>query len=241
MQAERFLQKYRVLEGILEKRYEGEKLNYSSVVIEYLHDADSYGIRTELDLLREIRNLLSHNAGQSGQPVVEPSGEMLDLLDRVTEFVKTPRLAVNFGTPAQDILSAHPNDSLFDILRSMVKNGYSHVPVIDHGKMVGVLSTRSVFDHLAEFGTEGLRPDARIAQLGERIRLDRQSGERYLFIDADATILSVSRAFRRYSERDRRLSAVFVTEGGAPNEPLICMLTPWDVLGDRSFAKENDV
>ena len=186
MQAERFLQKYRVLEGILEKRYEGEKLNYSSVVIEYLHDADSYGIRTELDLLREIRNLLSHNAGQSGQPVVEPSGEMLDLLDRVTEFVKTPRLAVNFGTPAQDILSAHPNDSLFDIMRSMVKN-------------------------------------------------------RYLFIDADATILSVSRAFRRYSERDRRLSAVFVTEGGAPNEPLICMLTPWDVLGDRSFAKENDV
>ena len=241
MQAERFLQKYRILEGMLEKRYEGEKLNYSSVVIEYLHDADSYGIRTELDLLREIRNLLSHNAGESGQPVVEPSEEMLDLLDHVIEFVKTPRDAMNFGTPAQDILSAHLNDNLFDVMRNMAKNGYSHVPVIDRGRMAGVLSTRSVFDYLAQFGPESLEPDARISQLGECIRFDRQTGERYLFVAADTSIVSVSRAFRRHSERDRRLSAVFITENGAPGEPLICMLTPWDVLGDRSFSKENGV
>ena len=52
--------------------------------------------------------------------------------------------------------------------------------------------------------------------------------------------MSVIREFRLHKERDRRLSAVFVTENGIPGEPLICMLTPWDVFGDSSFAKEKD-
>lgn len=58
--AELFLQKYRILEGMLEKRYEGEKVSSPSVVIEYIRDADSEPVRTDLDLLREIRNILSH-------------------------------------------------------------------------------------------------------------------------------------------------------------------------------------
>ena len=240
MNAEIFLQKYRIIEGLLEKRYEGEKKDYSSVVIEYLHDADSCGIRTELDLLREIRNLLSHNADTQGQPVVEPSDEMISLLDDVIEFIKVPRDAVNFGTPAKYIMTASPNDNLFEVMRSMMKNGYSHVPIVHRGCMTGVLCTRSVFGYLAEMGLDSLDNETRIVELGDRIRFDRETGERYRFVGRNTSIVSVIREFRLHKERDRRLSAVFVTENGIPGEPLICMLTPWDVFGDSSFAKEKD-
>ena len=240
MNAELFLQKYRIIEGLLEKRYEDEKKDYSSVVIEYLHDADSCGIRTELDLLREIRNLLSHNADTSGRPVVEPSDEMIELLDKVIAFIREPRDAVNFGTPAGHIMSASPNDNLFDTMRCMMQNGYSHVPIVHHGCMTGVLSTRSVFGYLAEHGLDSLGNDTRIVELGDRIRFDRETGERFRFVAKDTSVVTVIREFRRHNERDRRLSAVFVTENGIPGEPLICMLTPWDVFGDSSFAKEKD-
>ena len=234
MNSELFLQKYRVLEGLLEKRYEDRKLSSPSVVIEYIRDPDSQGVRVDLDLLREIRNILSHNAGGDGSPVVEPSDEMLRRLDAVIAYVKRPRRAADFGTPAERVYSANPNDRALHVMRGMRKNGYSHVPVMDQGRMTGVFSARGMFEFLAERGLDDVNDSLRIRDLGAHIRFDGRDGERYLFVAADASILEVRGLFQKHTERNRRLSAVFVTENGDPGEKLICMLTPWDVLSDHS-------
>lgn len=59
--SERFLKMYRILEGVLEKRFVGDRQG-SSVVMEYIRDPDSEPFRHELNICREIRNLLTHNA-----------------------------------------------------------------------------------------------------------------------------------------------------------------------------------
>lgn len=238
--SENFLKKYRVLEGLLEKRYEGQKVSSSSIVIEYIRDEDSEPVRVDLDLLREIRNILSHNAGANGEAVVEPSDEMLVRLDGVIEYVRRPRYAAEFGTPGEQILSAHPNDSILAVMRNMRKNGYSHVPVKENGRVVGVFSVKSLFDYLAENDLDSLDNNARIHALGDRIRLDRKHGERYMFVAADTSIVSVRRAFQRYTEKNRRLSTVFVTRSGSPDEELISIITPWDVLSEPIPTKETN-
>lgn len=239
MNSEIFLQKYRVLEGLLEKRYEGRKMSSSSVVIEYIRDDDSEPVRVDLDLLREIRNILSHNAGVNGAPVVQPSDEMISRLDAITEYVRRTRKASSFGTPAERIFSAHPNDSVYAVMRAMRKNGYSHVPVRERGAVTGVLSIRSIFDYISENGFESLHENSRIGMLSDYIRIDRNTGERYRFVAEDTSIISVRNAFRSLSEKNRRLSCVFVTRSGSPEEELICMLTPWDVLSNQPLTKEN--
>ena len=238
--SEIFLQKYRILEGILEKRYEGKRISSSSVVIEYIREDDSEPVRVDLDLLREIRNILSHNAGSNGQAVVEPSDEMIARLDAITEYVRRPHRACDFGTPSSQIFSATPNDKIYAVMRTMHKNGFSHVPVQDCGRVIGVFSIRCVFDYLSRNGINSLDEDARIRILGSDIRLERETGERYMFVPEDTSIITVRRAFQRYTQRNRRLSAVFVTPNGTPNEGLICMLTPWNVLSDRPLVKETD-
>lgn len=235
MRSEIFLQKYRVLEGLLEKRYEGRKLSSSSVVIEYIREADSEPVRVDLDLLREIRNILSHNAGEEGEAVVEPSQEMLDRLDGIIAYVRRPRLAIHYGTPAGRIFSAHRNDRVIHVMRNMQKNGYSHVPVEEHGGVTGVLSIKSVFDFVALGGPDSLNDNTRIADLGAHIQLN----ERYLFLPETASLMEVRNAFDRKMERNKRLSAVFITKTGAPEEPLLRMLTPWDVLSDDQNRKEK--
>ncbi|MBQ8507056.1 MAG: CBS domain-containing protein [Clostridia bacterium] len=234
MRSELFLQKYRVLENLLEKRYEGKKVSSSSVVIEYIRDADSEPVRVDLDLMREIRNILSHNAGTSGAPVVEPSQETVDRLEEIISYVRRPRLACEFGTPAKDIFSAHMNDRVIHVMRNMQKNGYSHVPVEERGGIVAVFSVKSLFDYMAENGPDSVNSETKIAALGEKIRLDRLAGDRYMFVPEDASIVSVRNAFEKFTRKNSRLSAVFVTKTGAPEEPLLCMLTPWDVLSDES-------
>ncbi len=236
--SETFLQKYRILEGLLEKRYDGRRTGGPSVVYEYIRDEDSDPVRVDLDLLREIRNLLSHNAGRDGGAVVEPSQEMIDRLEAIIAYVQKPREACRFGTPASQVLSAHMNDSIHSVMRNMRKNGYSHVPVTEQGSVTGVFSIKSVFDYLADAGLESLDAGARISCMGDRIRLNGRTGERYMFIPADTSIISVRRAFERFTEKNNRLGMVFVTETGSAAEKLICMLTPWDVLNIDAPAEE---
>lgn len=231
--SEVFLRKYRILEGLLEKRYDGDDVSSSSVVIEYIRDDDSEPVRVDLDLLRQIRNILSHNAGTNGMPVAEPSDEMISRLDAIVQYVQRPRYACEFGTPADKIYSAHPNDFLMQAMRTMQKKGYSHVPICDGNKVVGILSIKCVFDYLAENGANSLRENMRIYELKDRTRIDRKLGERYMFVPADTSIVSVRNAFRRYTEKNSRLSTVFVTKNGSSDEELLCMLTPWDVLSDQ--------
>ncbi|MER2143628.1 MAG: hypothetical protein ABS888_07505, partial [Eubacteriales bacterium] len=106
--SEQFLRLYRKLEGLLEKRYSGKKVS-SSVVMEYLHDPDSAPCRADLDMCRDIRNLLTHNDDEDGQPVVEPSEGVVELLGDIVDYVQRPRLAVDYGTPGEKIMFAHPN------------------------------------------------------------------------------------------------------------------------------------
>lgn len=240
MNSEIFLQKYRVLEGLLEKRYEGRRISSSSVIIEYIREDDSEPVRVDLDLLREIRNILSHNAGSDGAPVVEPSSEMLRRLDEIIEYVSRPRRAVAFGTPAEHIFSAHPNDNVFDVMRTMRKRGFSHAPVREKNGVIGVFSTRCVFEYLADHGLDSLNASSRVEELEEYYRLDRGTGDRYEFVPAHTSIIRVRNDFRMQKEQNRRLSAVFVTQNGSPQEELICMLTPWNVLSSHPSMKENN-
>ena len=237
MNSEVFLQKYRVLEGLLEKRYEGRRLSFS-VIIEYIRDIDSQPVRVDLDLMREIRNILSHTAGSDGAPVVEPSEETIRRLDEIIEHVRRPYRAADLGTPADRIFCAHPDDGVILVMRGMYQNGYSHAPVIENGRVVGVFSVKSLFDYLVEEGLESIGDALRIRDLGAHIDFEGR-GERYMFVAADTSILEVRGMFEKYTERNRRLSAVFVTENGVPDERLICMLTPWDVLSDHTPSKET--
>ena len=76
--------------------------------------------------------------------------------------------------------------------------------------------------------------DTRVRDFGEFLQINRPGGgERFLLLSASATYHDVRAAFERAGERDSRLAAVFITPNGRMDEPLLGMLTPWDVLGRR--------
>ena len=238
--AEEFLRQYRRLEGLLEKRYVGHRMSSGSVVMEYLRDADSLPVRTELDLCREIRNLLSHNADGAGEAVVQPSEAVLRMLFDILEHVQRPRMAVDFGTPADRVLFAHPNDSALDTMRRMLKLGYSHVPVRDRDGLQGVFSAGSLFGWLAKRGFGEVPTATRIQDLNEFIRFGDSRSEKYLFLPPDATLLSVRDAFERRDEPNHRLAVVFITTDGTRQGALMAMLTPWDVLSNAQEEPDHD-
>ena len=230
--AEQFLRLYRKIEGLLEQRYADRKLSSGSVLMEYLRDPDSEPCRTQLDMCREIRNLLSHNVDDAGEPVVEPSEATLKMLGDILTHVQHPRMAVDYGTPGDKIVFAHPNDLAINVMRHMSRLGYSHVPVRDRSGLVGVFSAGSLFGYLVERGFEPLRDELRIGDLKKNLDFGDERSEKYMFLPVDATLLAVQNAFEKRKERNNRLAVVFITRDGTRQSELLAMLTPWDVLKD---------
>lgn len=230
--SEQFLRLYRKLEGLLEKRYSGKKVS-SSVVMEYLHDPDSAPCRADLDMCRDIRNLLTHNDDEDGQPVVEPSEGVVELLGDIVDYVQRPRLAMDYGTPGEKIMFAHPNDLALDVMRHMLRMGYSHVPVRDKTGLVGVFSAGALMSYVGERGFEALKDDLRIGDLKKELSVDNEHTDRYLFFDSKTTLTTVRMAFEKPQERNRRLAVAFITEDGGQHSQVLAMLTPWDALKDR--------
>lgn len=232
LRSEQFLTLYRRLEGILEKRYTGRKMSSGSVVMEYLHDADSAPCRTELDMCREIRNLLTHNTDGAGEPVVEPSEAVVRTLSGIVDYVQRPRLAMDYGTSGDRILFAHPNDSALDVMRHMMRMGYSHVPVRDRTGLVGVFSAASLMRYVGDAGFDRLHDTLKIGELKNALDFDDARSEKYEFFDRNATLTAVREAFEKRRERNSRLAVAFITEDGAQHSEVLAMLTSWDVLRD---------
>jgi hypothetical protein len=231
--SEQFLRLYRKLEGLLEKRYSGKKVS-SSVVMEYLHDPDSAPCRADLDMCRDIRNLLTHNDDEDGQPVVEPSEGVVELLGDIVDYVQRPRLAMDYGTPREKIMFAHPNDLALDVMRHMLRMGYSHVPVRDKTGLVGVFSAGALMSYVGERGFEALKDDLRIGDLKKELSVDNEHTDKYLFFDSKTTLTTVRMAFEKPQERNRRLAVAFITEDGGQHSQVLAMLTPWDALKDKN-------
>lgn len=226
MRAETFLSMFRVLEGLLGQKYADQNRKCQSVVMAYLQDAESEPVRQQLDLCREVRNLLTHNADAQGGPIIEPSQALLDSLYDIISYVQKPQPALMFATRAEAILQAHPNDRALDVMRRMNRHGFSHAPVIDDGRICGVFSIGTVFARCLDGGE--ICPDTRIYEFGALTKLNT----RFMFMDERATYLDARVEFEKRSGRNNRLAAIFITSTGDENGALMGLLTPWDVMRD---------
>lgn len=230
MRAETFLSMYRVLEGILGQKYANSDRKVNSVVMQYIQDAESEPVRQQLDVCREVRNLLTHNADGSGNALIEPSQSLVDQLYDIIKYVQKPQPAQMFATQAENILRAHMNDRALDIMRRMEKHGFSYVPVIEDGRMRGVFGKHSVFSYVLEKGC--ISEDTRIRDFGDGLKLAGPRGPRFMFMDLEASYLDARAAFEKTSARNNRLAAIFITDTGDENGRVVGMLTPWDVMKD---------
>lgn len=224
-----FLDLYKQLEDALEDKYRNSRRHYSSVVFEFIKDTDSEPVRDKLEICREIRNLLTHSANLDGEPIVEPSAPVVAAMEEVLEFVRRPPLALEFATKGDQVMKAHMHQRVLRLMEVMDKNGYSHIPVMENGQFRGVFSVGTVFQYILQSGGKGIQADTTVAQLGKHLDIASHM-ENYEFVARNATYLSVRRIFERVRGKNKRVSVVFVTEHGSPGEPLLGMLTPWDVL-----------
>ena len=227
-----FLDLYKQVEDELEDKFRNSRRHYSSAVYEFIKDYESAPVRDKLDICRHIRNLMAHSANMDGEPVVVPSQPVVDALREVLDFVKKPPLAIDYATRGDRVLKVGANQKVLRVMELMEKNGYSHVPVMKENRFYGVFSSGSVMRYLLKNRGRGLNPDTTIKELRGYLAVEEHV-ENYEFVPADATYIYVRSRFEQVRARNKRVSVIFITRDGKPDQPLLGMLTPWDVLGEN--------
>jgi CBS domain-containing protein len=228
---ELFLDLYKQIEDVLEEKYRNSRRHYTSAVYEFIKDYESAPVRDKLDICRHIRNLMAHSANMDGEPVVVPSQPVVDALQEVLDFVSRPPLALEYATKGERVLKVGLNQKVLRVMELMEKNGYSHVPVMKDGRFYGVFSVGAVFRYVLRRRGKGLDPEATIKDLKGYLAVEEHT-ENYEFVPADASYIAVRQRFELPRAKNKRVAVIFITQDGKPDQPLLGMLTPWDVLGE---------
>ena len=230
--AEDFLDRYRTLEEALCRKYNIEEKAFGSPIVRFINDKEGKEYKDKLNLCREIRNFLSHHSDFDGERIVEPSQSMIDFLNTVINYVTQPPRAIECATLYADILKTSPTQKVQTVMRKMQRQGFSHVPVIENGKFIGVFSVSTVFTYSLNNGMSSMNDDMLIGDFAELLPPDKHETEKFKFVGEDETLFSVKNMFNKKLQRSKRLAAVFITDNGSFGGRILGMLTPWDVINE---------
>lgn len=184
----------------------------------------------DLVVIGDIRNLLVHRRGGATQ-FMEVLPRASAVLEQVAAVVASaPARALDVAVRASDIFTTVMDALALPVMKAMRDRVFTHVPVLETGRVAGVFSETAVFNAVAA-GDFQVGEETRIGDFRPHLALAASAGNRYAFAARGATYVEIRKLFGESFERRERVGAVFITEHGARDEGLLGMLTAWDVAG----------
>ena len=189
--------------------------------------------REELNYCRVVRNFLTHNPRVGGAYPIEPSAQMIELINRVLAAIENPPQAIDYAVKRKFMMVVHPEDYAIDAMRRMREKAYTHVPVIEKGKLVGVFSDAVVNHFLCHKGHIDVTNETLVAYFAEYYKLDAKENQVYTFVSLDTPLDVVEDIFEDNYKKRHLISVAYITQNGKASESILGMLTPWDLLVDN--------
>lgn len=222
--AGQFLERYREIE-----EWVLNNLNISEM--KELEQMPQYkGIRSNLAFCRMLRNLLSHydwsKAGNDLVIVTEQAVRQVNNLYYSLNPVSLMRVAIRAG----QIFASSPEDSVLAAVKVMQRNDYSYIPIVDNHRIVGVFSTKTIMQLVANNTSFAFTESLKFKDIKDYIRLIDEPNAHYGFINPNMTVEDVSLKFQRSKAHRVRLDMLFITDNGRSDGTLQGMVTPVEII-----------
>jgi CBS domain-containing protein len=108
------------------------------------------------DIYEAIRTMVSNNI--TGLPVLNPDETLAgiisekDVLRLLYNIEDKPGRVEQYMTT--DVVCFDQADSLHDVAESFIKNNFRRVPILNQGKLVGIISRKDVIRHIRNLKTQ---------------------------------------------------------------------------------------
>ena len=112
-------------------------------------------LRPDMEILRASRVLIEHDI--SGAPVLDQHGRLVGMLTE-RDCLRVVLHADYYGQPGglvedymnTEPVSVHSENTILEIAERFIKEIYRRYPVLDGGRLVGVISRRDVMKAMAD-------------------------------------------------------------------------------------------
>ena len=185
---------------------------------------------TRLKALRNVRNTITHNPMLGDSPIVMLNKEVLPFIVGVIARIKHLPNAANILIPRDNVFSGVPEDTVSSVVDAMLKNVYSHVPVLDErDKVLGVFSESTML----EMSNAGISNggDCLLRDVTRFLPCDKHTAEVFRFVPFNDPIAHLRSLFAEALAKHERIGMIFVTKNGRADEPLFGIITVWDIAG----------
>ena len=223
-----FIELYKRLESAIRDKYDVPK---ETGAVSWLirNERGFGGVREELNYCREVRNFLQHNERVRGEYAVIPSAGMIESVRSTIARVEGIPRAIDLCVKVSDIYSASLMDAMLPAMRAMCNKTFTHIPILEDGRVTGVFSAKSLLSHIIEDGVTELDETMTFEQVASLLPLDRHGSETFEFVPQEMLATGVAELFQQARRQSKRLGIVFVTAHGKQSERLLGMLTAWDM------------
>lgn len=207
-------------------------------VIDRLSDNNKFirNHKEELKLYARLRNAIVHNPfGTEINVIAEPHPKIVAKYAALRDGIVNPPAALKYAIPPKKIYSTKIDANAREVMQVMADKAFTYVPVLDEqGGVKGIFSENTVFLYLARNQICAVDDKTSIAEFAEYLPLNQHVSEYFEFVPKEANIDDVRDLFERGLVERKRLAAVFITSNGRANEPILGMLTAWDIAGHNN-------
>lgn len=222
-----FRRKFLELEQLtIHEEDKDEKLALKIKELRNRHREPYYSQYDFIDFCRECRNRISHDGYEND--FIFYGEDMIKKLDEIIEEIKHPYKVYDKAT--KNIFSAKLNDNVRETMQEMMKKNYTHIPIYNNNKLVGIFSERVLFNYLYENKIIEIDDNTLFSEIEDFISLNNLK-EIIKFADRNRLYDDVCLEFINEFKKGSKLSCVLVTQNGKEDEKIIGILTAWDILG----------
>jgi len=191
--------------------------------------------RKELKKYADLRNAIVHDDSKRDgiEVIAEPHGKVVEKYQNILNELLNPPLAIEkLAIPQDKIYTTRLGENALDIMKIMNKYTYTHVPVIENEKMVGIFSENTIFSYISESEDGSIITDElKIKDFIDFIPVSKHVSEIFEFVPRKITVPEIEDIFRKELNKNKRIAAIFITQNGRENEKILGLITPWDVAG----------
>ena len=129
----------------------------------------------------------------------------------------------------RDIYAASMGDCIRPAMREMAEKVFTHVPILEDGRVVGVFSENTLLAYMNTSNIVVISENDTFEKVRDFLPLDRHVSEKFAFVSRGTIATEVVKLFQDSLAQRVRLGMVFVTEHGEPDEELLGIITAWDM------------
>ncbi|MBR3319995.1 CBS domain-containing protein [Candidatus Saccharibacteria bacterium] len=223
---EHFIELYKELEAAVRITY---KIDKKDSVAHYLTQQDKFSkYKEDILLCSDTRNLIQHGRTVNNDFIVQPTDQMIKFITSLISKVKNRQKCSDIMIKIGDVYRGSMQGSVSESIDIMKEKAYTHVPILENRKVIGVFDENSLFCFVSDGNS--VSDSLTFESIKKYLGLNNRECEGFLFAKKNEYVDEIEESMNAAFKKQKRIGMVFVTDTGDEDGKLLGILTPWDII-----------